>query len=632
MNNRHPTVQAKEPEGRRHQAGLALAALGIVYGDIGTSPLYAFREALAGLDPSPQNVLGILSLIFWALVLIVSLKYLMLVLRADNHGEGGILALLALINPWRGGRTRGKTSLIVLGVFGACLLYGDGVITPAISVLSAVEGLETTAHGIGPYVIPITVVILAALFALQSKGTARIAAFFGPVTLLWFVVIAALGVAQIVQQPAVLGALNPVHAIRLFSTSSSTAFVLLAAVFLVVTGAEALYADMGHVGRAPIRLAWFTCVLPCLVLNYFGQGALVLGNPAEAAQPFYHLAPEWGRYPLIALATVATVIASQAVISGTFSLTRQAVQLGQFPRVEIVQTSAEETGQIYVPAVNVALALATIGLVLGFGTSSNLAGAYGVAVSSTMVVTTILTFYVMRKRWRWPVAVAVPLAATLLVVDLAFLGANSTKVMAGGWFPLLVGVLFVTLMTTWSHGRALLKAQLEHDRLPMDDFLAELGQHAPVRVPGTAVFLTATLPRTPPMLVHHIERNGALQEQVILLTVVTEDVPRVSAHERVHVDNLEHGFHRVLVHYGFMQTPNVPVALRLAEELGLEMDGERTTYYVGRESIIPTARVPGMWLWREKLFVLLSRNALSATAYYKLPSDLVVELGIQVEI
>jgi KUP system potassium uptake protein len=556
----------------------------------------------------------------------------MLVLRADNHGEGGILALLALINPWRGSRTRGKTTLIVLGVFGACLLYGDGMITPAISVLSAVEGLETTTHGIGPYVIPITVLILAALFALQSKGTARIAAWFGPITLIWFVVIAALGVAQIAQQPGVLGAVNPVYAIRLFAESGSTAFMLLAAVFLVVTGAEALYADMGHFGRAPIRLAWFACVLPCLVLNYFGQGALVLGDPAEAAQPFYHLAPEWGRYPLIALATVATVIASQAVISGAFSLTRQAVQLGQFPRVEIVPTSAEETGQIYVPAVNVALALATIGLVLGFRNSGNLAGAYGVAVSSTMVVTTILTFYVMRKRWHWPAAAAVPIAAALLVVDLAFLGANSTKVLAGGWFPLLVGGLFMTLMTSWSRGRELLRAQLDRERLPIDAFLAELTQHAPLRVPGTAVFLTATLPRTPPMLLHHIERNGALQEQVVLLTVITEDVPRVPAHDRLQVAVLEQGFHRVLMHYGFMQTPNVPVALRLAEELGLTLDAGRTTYYVGRESIIPTARVPGMWLWREKLFVLLSRNALSATAYYRLPSDLVVELGIQVEI
>ncbi|MBS1200190.1 MAG: potassium transport protein Kup [Proteobacteria bacterium] len=632
MNDRHAIARAKEPDSRRQQAALSLAALGIVYGDIGTSPLYAFREALSGLEPSAENVLGILSLIFWTLMLVVSLKYQALVLRADNRGEGGILALMALINPWRGTRTHGKVALIILGIFGAALLYGDGMITPAISVLSAVEGLETTAHGIAPFVVPITVGILAALFAVQSRGTARIAALFGPITLIWFIVIAALGVAQIVEHPGVLHALNPWYAARLFGESLPTAVVLLGAVFLVATGAEALYADMGHFGRTPIRRAWFACVFPCLVLNYFGQGALVLGDPSLASQPFYFLAPEWGRYPLIALATVATVIASQAMISGAFSLTRQAVQLGQFPRVAIVQTSAEETGQIYVPAVNLALALASIGLVLGFRTSGNLASAYGLAVSATMVITTILAFYVMRKRWRWPAAIAVPITAALLVVDIAFLGANSAKVADGGWFPLLVGGLVLTLMTTWSHGRDLLRAQLAHDRLPIDVFLASFRQHPPIRVRGTAIFLTAALPRTPPMLIHHIERNQALQEQVILLTVLTEDVPRVGAHERVHVEDLGQGFHRVLIHYGFMQTPNVPVALRLAEELGLKLDGECTTYYVGRETIIPSARVPGMWLWRERLFVLLSRNALSATTYFKLPPNLVVEFGIQVEI
>jgi KUP system potassium uptake protein len=621
-----------EPERLRHRLALALSALGIVYGDIGTSPLYAFRQSLTGLEPSADNVLGILSLIFWALVVVVSLKYLVLVMRADNRGEGGILALLALLNPWRGARTRVKAVQIALGVFGACLLYGDGMITPAISVLSAVEGLQTTAHGITPFVVPITAVVLALLFAFQSRGTARVAALFGPVTLVWFVVIAVLGLAQILQHPGVLRALDPAHAVRFFGAAGPTAFVVLGAIFLVVTGAEALYADMGHFGPAPIRLAWFGCAFPCLLLNYFGQGALVLADPAAALNPFFHLAPDWARYPLIVLATVATVIASQAVISGAFSLTRQAVQLGQFPRVAIVQTSSEETGQVYVPAVNVALALASIGIVFGFRTSANLAGAYGVAVSSTMVITTVLTFWVMRDRWRWSLAIAAPLVGGLLLLDLAFLASNSLKIAAGGWFPLLVGALVFIVMTTWAHGRELLGARLGRNTLPIDEFLAELKAHPLLRVPGTAVFLTATLPKTPPMLTHHIRHNHVLHEQVLLLTVATEGVPHVGAGERLTVEDLGQGFHRVLVRYGFMQVPHIPLALRLAEERGLDIDREHTTYYVGRESVIPTTDVAGMQLWREKLFAMLSHNALSATAFYRLPSDRVMEIGIQVDI
>ena len=620
------------PESRRRQVALALSALGIVYGDIGTSPLYAFRQALTGLEPSADNVLGILSLIFWALVVVVSLKYLVLVMRADNRGEGGILALLALLSPWRGARTRLKAAQIALGVFGACLLYGDGMITPAISVLSAVEGLETTAHAITPFVVPITAGILALLFAFQSRGTTRVAALFGPVTFVWFIVMAVLGVAQVVQHPEVLSALNPAYAIRFFAVAGPTAFVVLGAVFLVVTGAEALYADMGHFGAAPIRLAWFGCAFPCLVLNYFGQGALVLGDASAALNPFYHLAPDWARYPLIGLATAATVIASQAVISGAFSLTRQAVQLDQFPRVAIVQTSSEETGQVYVPAVNMALALTSIGIVFGFRTSANLAGAYGVAVSSTMVITTVLTFWVMRGRWGWSLAVAAPLAGGLLLLDLAFLASNSLKIAEGGWFPLLIGALIFIVMTTWARGRELLRARLGRNTLPIDEFLADLKAHTPIRVPGTAVFLTATLPKTPPMLTHHIRHNQVLHEQVLLLTVATEGVPHVGASERLTVEDLGQGFHRVLVRYGFMQIPHIPLALRLAEERGLDIDGEHTTYYVGRESVIPTLEVPGMQLWREKLFAILSHNALSATAFYRLPSDRVMEIGIQVDI
>lgn len=626
------TTDRKEGRSRGRLTGLSLAALGVVYGDIGTSPLYAFRQALAGVTPTAGHVLGILSLIFWSLTVVVSLKYLVLVMRADNRGEGGILALLALLNPWRERQRRSNAILIATGIFGAALLYGDGMITPAISVLSAIEGLETTAHGIDPYVIPITVAILALLFAFQSRGTARVGALFGPVTLVWFLVLAFLGLTQIVQHPEVLKALNPWYAVQFCATAGPTAIVVLGAVFLVVTGSEALYADMGHFGSAPIRLAWFACAFPCLVINYFGQGALVLGDPAQAAHPFYHLAPDWGRYPLIALATAATVIASQAMISGAFSLTRQAVQLGQCPRLMIVQTSAEETGQIYVPAVNIGLALATIGLVVGFRTSGNLAAAYGIAVSMTMVITTFLIFYVMRRRWKWGLWLAVPIAGGLFAVDLAFLGANSLKFVEGGWLPILVGGLIYLLMSTWSRGRELLRAHLAKYKRTMDDFLAELRAKPPVRVPGTAVFLTGTVPDVPPILPHQLEHNQVLHQQVLLLTVIIRRVPRIGAQERLSIEDLGQGFHRVLVHYGFMQSPNIPVALRLAEELGLELDLERMTYFLGRQSIIPTEEVPGMQLWREKLFAFLSRNTLGATAFYKLPPDRVVELGIHVQI
>ncbi|HKJ74827.1 MAG TPA: KUP/HAK/KT family potassium transporter, partial [Alphaproteobacteria bacterium] len=418
---------------------MSLTALGVVYGDIGTSPLYAFRQALSGAEPSEDAVFGILSLIVWSLMIVVTLKYLLLLMRADNKGEGGILALLALLNPWRRPSGFKKTMLIGMGVFGAALLYGDGMITPAISVLSAVEGLETTAHGIEPFIIPITVVILLLLFTFQSRGTERVGKLFGPVTLVWFIVIAILGIIQIWQHPQILKALSPLYGVLFFASHGSTAFIVLGAVFLVVTGGEALYADMGHFGKEPIRLAWFACALPCLILNYFGQGALVLGDPIHASQSFYHLAPSWARYPLIGLATAATVIASQAVISGAFSLTRQAVRLGQCPRLRIVQTSSEETGQVYVPFINTTLAIATIGLVLSFRSSDNLAAAYGLAVSMTMVITTALAFFVMRERWKWSPLIYLPITLGLMVVDISFLGANALKFIEGGWFPLLIG-------------------------------------------------------------------------------------------------------------------------------------------------------------------------------------------------
>ena len=619
-------------DGRTRLASLSLAALGIVYGDIGTSPLYAFRQALNVVTVDETAILGTLSMIVWALVIVVTLKYLQLVMRADNKGEGGILALLALLHPWRGPETAGKTRLIFIGLFGAALLYGDGMITPAISVLSAVEGIETVEQGIAPYVVPITVVILFLLFMVQSRGTASVGALFGPVTLVWFIAIGLLGLVQIVQQPVVLKAFNPAYAMVFAADAPATTMAVLGAVFLVVTGSEALYADMGHFGRAPIRLAWFVCVLPCLVLNYFGQGALVLADPANAAHPFYNLAPDGLRIPLVVLATAATVIASQAVISGAFSLTRQAVQLGQFPRVLIKQTSAEETGQVFVPAVNLILMLATIGLVVSFRSSENLAGAYGIAVSTTMVITTVLTYFVMAYRWKWNRAIVIAITAGFAAIDVMFLASNSLKLFAGGWFPLGVGAAIFLLMTTWASGRRLLNAKLMEGSGRVRDFLADLKAEPVVRVPGTAVYLMSSTSRVPPILTHQLRHIPVLHERVILLTVVIEEVPRVGAQERLEIEDLGQNFLRVRLHYGFMQSPHVPVALRLASETGLEIDLDRLTYFLGRETIIASDQVPGMAVWRERMFGFLARNTLGATAFYNLPPERVVELGIQVEI
>jgi KUP system potassium uptake protein len=622
--------------GRDRLLWAGLAALGIVYGDIGTSPLYALRECFrgpGGIAVNEESVLGVLSMIFWALTIVISIKYLSFVVRADNRGEGGILALLALLRPWRGSPEQDRRTLIVLGLFGAALLYGDGMITPAISVLSAMEGLEVGAPWLTPYVIPATVVILIALFLFQKRGTAAVGAVFGPVMIVWFTALAVLGLAGIRRYPAVLRALGPWHALAFLEHSTGKGFLVLGAVFLVVTGGEALYADMGHFGARPIRLAWFALVMPALVANYFGQGAVLLANPADRIHPFYQLAPGWALYPLILLAAAATVIASQAVISGVFSLTRQAVQLGHFPRVRVVQTSSEEIGQIYVPFLNWTLAVAAIALVLGFRTSSNLAAAYGVAVSTTMVITTALAFFVTTERWRWPVLGAALVAVGFLTVDLAFFAANLTKILDGGWFPLAIGVCLFTVMSTWRRGRELLRARLENETEPLEDFLRHIVENPPVRVPGTGIFMTARATGTPPMLLHHLEHNQVLHERVILLTVVTEEVPRVPTAERLEVGALEQGFLRVTAHYGFMQNPNVPVALRLLKEvLGFEVDVDDATFYLGRETLIPTEKLPGMMLWREKLFAFLARNAARATAFYGIPPDRVVELGLQVEL
>lgn len=619
------------------RGALSYAALGIVYGDIGTSPLYALRESFFGAYPvaiTPANVLGILSLIVWALLLVVSVKYLLFILQADNDGEGGILALLALLDPWHHRRQRSAKMLMVCGLFGAALLYGDSIITPAISVLSAVEGLETSAHSPHALVLPITIVVLLLLFVFQRIGTARIATVFAPVMLLWFFVLAALGIKGILAAPQVLAAINPSHAIHFFFENGPLAAAVLGAVFLAVTGGEALYADMGHFGRGPIRLAWFALVLPALLLNYFGQAALILTQPTARGHPFYDLAPELLRLPLVLLATAATVIASQAVISGAFSLTRQAVQLNQLPRTHIVQTSPREIGQIYIPSVNWLLMLGTIGLVIGFGSSSALAGAYGIAVSLTMVITTLLAFYVTRWRWGWPLPLAALAIAPLLIIDLGFVSANALKILHGGWLPLLVGLAIYLIMTTWRRGRALVQNRRELDAAPLEAFLARLRQEQPARVPGTALFLTSVTGEVPPTLLHHLSRNRMLHEQVVLVTVKSARVPFVSSVRRLEVSALGSGLYRLGVVYGFMESPNLPNALRIAEELECipGFQEAQATYYLGRTIIIPTQRRPGMALWQERLFAFMARNALNATAFYHIPPERAVELGIRVEL
>jgi KUP system potassium uptake protein len=614
---------------------LALGALGIVYGDIGTSPLYALRECFTGphgITPTPDNVLGVLSLIFWSLIIVVSVKYLLFVMRADNRGEGGILALMALVmqRP-RGQAHPARPVLIVLGLFGAALLYGDGVITPAISVLSAVEGLSVATPVFEPYIIPITLVILLGLFLVQRHGTAGIGSVFGPVMCLWFTTLAVLGVKEMLHNPAVFGALSPLHGARFFLHNGWHGFLVLGAVFLVVTGGEALYADMGHFGYRPIRLAWFSLVLPALMLNYLGQGALLLRDPSAARNPFYLLAPGWALYPLVALATVATVIASQALISGAFSLTRQAMQLGYCPRMEVVHTSAEEKGQIYLPGLNILLLVGVVVLVLGFRSSSALAAAYGIAVTATMTITTLLAYVVSRERWGAGRALAMPIAAAFLVVDLSFFGANAVKIADGGWVPLLMAVVIFTLLTTWKRGREILAGKLRAASMSLSDLLESFGEHGPMRVPGTAIFMTGNPEGTPPALLHNLKHNKVLHEQVVLLTIASEDVPHVPPEERVEVEPLQQGFVRVVARYGFMENPNIPDILKRCREKGLQFQLMGTSFFLGRETLIPSKK-PGMAMWREALFAWMSRNARSATAFFRIPPNRVVELGTQVEL
>jgi len=614
--------------------GLCVAALGVVYGDIGTSPLYALRECFTGGHQTPvteANVLGVLSLIFWTLILVVTLKYTVYVLRMDNRGEGGILALMSLLKRGRG-RGAGQRSLMVtLGLFGAALLYGDGMITPAISVLSAVEGLEMATPVFAPYVVPITALILLALFLVQRRGTAGIGNVFGPVMALWFATIGALGLVAVVREPAVLAAVNPVHAVRFFAELGLHGYLVLGAVLLVATGCEALYADLGHFGRRPIQVDWFLLVGPALALNYFGQGALLLHEPGAARNPFYHLAPSWGLLPLVALATLATVIASQAVISGTFSLTRQAVQLGYLPRMSVVHTSETTIGQIYTPTANWILMVASMALVVGFQRSTNLAAAYGVAVTSTMVVTTILAYAVVREKYGWALAPALAVTAVFLSADLAFFGANIVKVPSGGWFPLMVAATVFVVMTTWVEGRRVLGRRLSEGRLPIRDFIKDIAGHPPSRVPGTAVFLSRTLGRTPPALMHNLKHNKVLHERVVILTVVTEEQPYVSEADRYELEVLGGGFFSIVLHFGFMGTPDVPRVLQRIKAPGLEFRPLETTYFVGRETVLTGGR-SGIAPWRKRLFAGMSHNALAATSYFNLPPNRVVELGSQIEI
>jgi len=631
---------------------LAFTALGVVYGDIGTSPLYAIKTCFSGaygIPPTHENVLGVLSLIFWSLNFVVSYKYVGFVLRADNRGEGGVLALLALVRPpsrpWRR-----RALLITLGLFGAALLYGDGVITPAISVLGAIEGLSVATPALNKFVVPAAVVILSVLFLVQRHGTAGVGRVFGPLMVVWFAAIALLGIRGILMAPGVLRAVNPWYALDFFIRDGVQGFLILGAVVLVLTGAEALYADMGHFGRRPIRLAWFAVVLPCLVLNYFGQAALLLNRPETAINPFFSLVPTWGLYPMVAIATAAAIVASQALISGAFSLTRQAVQLGYCPRVTIVHTSKSEMGQIYIPEVNQALWLGCIALVIGFRSSNNLAATYGVAVTGTMLITNLLFHTVARDRWHWPAWPTRALTFLFIIVDTAFLSANLIKVTRGGWFPLAVALGVYVLMTTWNRGRARLAALVRENTLPMDLFLTDVARRQPHRVPGTAVFLTSDPQGAPPVLLHHLKHNKVLHEKVMLLSVVTEEIPQVHPDDRVECVELGEGFYQVVAHFGFMETPDVPEVLHA---LGTPSRNGRpvsvkvmeTTFYLGRETLILTQQsraragapmgdgeAPGtMARWRKKLFILMTRNARSATAFFGLPPNRVVELGAQIQ-
>ncbi|WP_339532136.1 potassium transporter Kup [Pseudomonas mucidolens] len=613
--------------------GMLVAAVGVVYGDIGTSPLYTLKEVFSGgygVQVNHDGVLGILALIFWSLIWVVSIKYMLFVLRADNQGEGGIMALTALARRAAGNHPRLRGFLVVCGLCGAALFYGDSMITPAISVLSAIEGLELAFDGLERWVVPVALVVLVALFLIQKHGTDHIGKLFGPVMVIWFLVLAGLGVRGILTHPEVLSAVNPVWAVRFFVVHPGIGVAILGAVVLALTGAEALYADMGHFGRKPIARAWFLLVLPALMLNYFGQGALLLGDPQAARNPFYLLAPSWALFPLVVLSTLATVIASQAVISGAFSLTRQAIQLGYIPRMHIQHTSSAEQGQIYIGAVNWSLMVGVILLVLGFESSGALASAYGVAVTGTMLMTTILVSAVMLLLWKWPPVLAVPVLLGFLLVDALFFAANVPKVVQGGAFPVLAGIVLFVLMTTWKRGKQLLVERLDEGGLPLPVFIGSIRLQPPHRVQGTAVFLTARPDAVPHALLHNLLHNQVLHEQVVLLTVVYEDIPRVPVERRFEVDAYGEGFFRVILHFGFADEPDVPQALKLCHLDALDFTPMRTTYFLSRETVI-ASKLEGMARWREGLFAFMLKNANGNLRFFKLPVNRVIELGTQVE-
>jgi KUP system potassium uptake protein len=628
-------MESNPATGRRLRL-LTIGALGVVYGDIGTSPLYALRQCFAGvhpISPTRENVLGIVSLIFWSLLLIVSLKYLGIVLRATNKGEGGILALMALTFPKHShGTGKRRAVLVGLGVFGAALLYGDGMITPSISVLSAIEGLKVATPRLDPFIIPLTIITLVGLFAAQRRGTGSVGAVFGPIMIVWFLSLGLLGIEEIVHTPAVLWSLDPALGLKFLRANGWEAFVVLGAVFLAVTGAEALYADVGHFGTRPIRLAWFLIVLPGLFLNYLGQGALVLRDSSAVENPFFLLCPRWALYPMVGLSTVATVIASQALISGAFSLTIQAIQLGYLPRMVVKHTSSEERGQIYLPHVNWALMVACITLVLGFRTSDNMASAYGIAVTLTMISTTVLFFFASRRLWNWSIPHALFVCGIFAVVEGAFFCANMLKVFSGGWVPLAMGLIIFVLMATWKKGRHLVWSKLGPSAMPLEMFLDNLENSKRLpRVPGSALFMTANPEGTPIALLHNLKHNKVIHERNLILTVVTDEVPQVNPEKRLEVDSLGGGFHRLVAHYGFMEEPNVPDLLKLAKLDGQPLDLNKITFFFSRETLIPTRSV-SMARWRQWLFALMSRNAQSASSFYRIPANRVVELGMQVEI
>ncbi len=611
-------------------SSLALAALGVVFGDIGTSPLYTMKEIFGGahhpVPITPEHILGILSVIFWSLIVVVTLKYVSFIMRADNKGEGGIMALMALV--LHGVENRGQAAfLMLLGLFGAALFYGDSVLTPAISVLSAIEGLEVATPALKSLVVPLSLLVLVGLFLVQRRGTAEVGRWFGPVIVLWFLSLGVMGIAQIAANPVVLNALLPSYALIFFQHDPMLAFFALGATVLALTGGEALYADMGHFGRRPIQLAWFAIVLPGLVLNYFGQGALLLAHPEAIQNPFYLMAPDWALLPLVGLSTAATVIASQAVISGAYSMTRQAIQLGYAPRLEVLHTSSHEIGQIYLPGINWALMVAVAVLVLAFGSSSALAAAYGIAVTGTMVITTILAMIVVRRVWHWHPAVIALVIGSVLVVDLAYFSANAVKIHQGGWFPLALGAVVFLAMTTWKRGRQLLNARLLEESIPLDVIIAD-SDNLP-QIPGTAVFMTPNPKATPHALLHSLKHYKSLHERVVILTVAVLDEPHAHEAERLAITPLSERFFRVHLNFGFMETPNLPLALEACAQQGLNLELMDTSFFLGRETVIPQPN-SGMSLWREKLFVTLFRNAGSAASYFHLPPNRVIELGTQV--